>query len=65
MASQQAVIAPFTWDGFSVTRLDAGASQMVGGGNDLLVGTTPLAVMTEARHHVTLTVSAGVSLRRR
>jgi outer membrane putative beta-barrel porin/alpha-amylase len=50
-----------TWDGLSVTRLQAGgASHILDGGNDLLVG-TKLAVMTEARHHVTLTVEPAWS----
>ena len=49
------------WNGLSVTRLQAGsASQLVEGGNDLVVG-SKLAVLTEARHHITLSVEPAWS----
>ena len=50
-----------TWNGLSVTRIQAGGlSQLVEGPNDLLVG-TKLGVLTEASHHITLSVEPAWS----
>jgi hypothetical protein len=49
------------WDGLSLDRTQAdGASQIIAGGNDLRVG-FKLAVLSEERHHITVTLAPAWS----